>query len=258
MRKGAHEAMEAIISWRINPNRSTCAAIPQPFRPTPLQVALPKHNLAIACISWPSIRDQLILNSQAYDMEAVSRDIVKHTVFELHHLRVAVNTHELINRTAASSESTNREDYRSKAQSLLPLIEDNANLKPETLLDIISWRMEICEWQGNLDRSGEESSAFSSILNQSAKYRRSEMAIRCGVTDITRWKLSSEFQMLYPSLDCDAGTFLRHPVRSQVLADSSSDFGVSDGERKYALFRGHAICVTKRSRPSPGSGCNEG
>jgi hypothetical protein len=56
---GADDIMEKVLRWRCSPSPQNRMAIPEPFRPTPLQTMRMDHALSIDFVNWPSIRDQV-------------------------------------------------------------------------------------------------------------------------------------------------------------------------------------------------------
>jgi hypothetical protein len=56
---GANDGMEKVLRWRCSPSQANRMAIPEPFRPTPLQFMSFDHPCAIDFVNWPTIRDQV-------------------------------------------------------------------------------------------------------------------------------------------------------------------------------------------------------
>ncbi|GAB7356239.1 hypothetical protein MBLNU459_g7056t1 [Dothideomycetes sp. NU459] len=87
--------IELILRWRISKSITDRLAIPEPFRPTPLQYSSMDHSTAIDMVNWGSIRDQLIINSGAVDLDTMTKDIVMNTVIEDPTREVCLNVYDV-------------------------------------------------------------------------------------------------------------------------------------------------------------------
>jgi hypothetical protein len=91
---GAHGAMEKILRWRLSPSEHNYCAIPEPFRPTAVQLRTIDYSMAIDIIPWPTIRDQLIMKAGWYDHDRTIKDLSMNAVIEIPTLGVAISIHE--------------------------------------------------------------------------------------------------------------------------------------------------------------------
>ncbi|KAJ5949901.1 hypothetical protein N7454_001485 [Penicillium verhagenii] len=92
--KGVFQHMEMVVQWRLTRSLEDRLAIPDPFRPTPLQLNT-DYPICIDFLNWPTIRDQLIMQKDDGDFTLLMRDIVMNTVIEFPALNASVNIHDL-------------------------------------------------------------------------------------------------------------------------------------------------------------------
>jgi len=196
----ANEPMELVMRWRINPTLENRLAIPEPFRPTPLQFSTPKHPLAIDFVNWPSIRDQLILQANHCDLDRVIQDIVLNTVVEIPQHRVALNILDLYIHKVLPRDRSHDVSNSATLAPTWALSQYNTNLVGEALVHEVSWRMQ----------NGVQGQSIVSEKSELLipKFRKNALASKYGLDQLTQWKLSREFCDSHPYLDCASGEFL--------------------------------------------------
>lgn len=190
--------MWAILKWRLSPTVANLLAIPKPYQPTMLQCNTPDHALTIDFIAWTCIRDQLILKFDQCDIDMVMRDLVLHTVFEVHHQKIAVNVYDF---------------YQHKILAGGQYTEKNAN--GDTIVNPRwTWRYATvtpgftlfdpnCAGQEHLIREISWRMPFSTPSHVEGN----DFVSRYGVDQCMQWKLSKTFAQRYPFLDCSTGMY---------------------------------------------------
>jgi hypothetical protein len=202
--------MESIIRWRISPSRESSSAIPPPFSPTPLQAYGPGHNIAIDCCTWPSIRDQLILHHASYDMDELSRVMIRHTVIEVSYLKSSVCILDLFVNSILPEENDFGSSQDLDPTSRLYAINDvhstdnAARTIDPNLLNEICRRM---------------SHRIPLDVHLGQMPQRSHLSEKFGLSDFTKWKLSKDFASKYPFLDCSSGKHSSSAMISLVFTN---------------------------------------
>jgi hypothetical protein len=200
---GSNVPFERIMRWRISPTVKNRQAIPEPFRPTPLQFNSLEHPMAIDFIPSPSIRDQLILKANDCDLDQVIQDILLHTVVELPQYRVALATLDVYVQSMLPKDKSHESESRAILAPSWSFSQYNANQVDEILVHEVSWRMK----NGTTAclTSGEGGLPIP-------KFRKNSLASKYGIDRVEQWKLSKEFCESHPYLDCSSGE-----LRSSVL-----------------------------------------
>jgi len=68
-----------VIRWRINPTPTNEALLPQHLKPTDLQKQSPERHPYIDHVFCPTLRDQLILSQEEYDIPTLVPELIQHT-----------------------------------------------------------------------------------------------------------------------------------------------------------------------------------
>jgi hypothetical protein len=69
-----------VIRWRISPTPENEALLPPHLKPTDLQKCSPDRHPYIDHVYWSTLRDQLILKQNEYDMPSLIPELIRHTV----------------------------------------------------------------------------------------------------------------------------------------------------------------------------------
>ncbi|KAI9834057.1 MAG: hypothetical protein M1819_003342 [Sarea resinae] len=222
---GANDIMESIMRWRLSPTVGNRLAIPEPFRPTPLQFLSPRHPVAIDFLNWSAIRDQLILRSDL-DVDEITSEIFRNTVIEIPHLEVALNIFDLFKtkispedpslKHAGDAEPSNSGAGLTHLAQMPPLqLKEDVNLLTDSFLQDISWRVHLGEQERMRSTGNRLSQSPPSASN--ADIRKSVLAIRYGLDNLSQWKLSKEFCERYPVLDCSTAASSYSMVSSRLV-----------------------------------------
>jgi hypothetical protein len=75
--------VEAILRWRLNPTPSNTTMLPPHLQPTEIQKQYPDRHPYLDFVPWPSLRDQLILSQNTYDIPTLMIDLLHNTVREV-------------------------------------------------------------------------------------------------------------------------------------------------------------------------------
>ncbi|KAF1812765.1 hypothetical protein P152DRAFT_481672 [Eremomyces bilateralis CBS 781.70] len=222
---GANESMEKVLLWRLAANASNRTAISEPFKPTPLQFMRPDHPLAISFVNWPSIRDQLIYKQGTYELSGVCHDIVLHTVIEFPEFHAAINIHDafitrVFSQVASSLEtgSSNSESSNFSAEFEGFMCSGSAP-GTEEIFQCLKHTM-----QQLPDPTLPGYQPSSTTVRGSPPFNRliadkQPLSSRWGLDNLDRWKLSKEFEMAYPWLDCTGVTALYPMYSSRILPE---------------------------------------
>ncbi|KAI9743697.1 MAG: hypothetical protein M1818_003013 [Claussenomyces sp. TS43310] len=197
---GANEVMEKVLRWRISPSLDNRIAIPEPFRPTPLQMMTMNHPNVIDFVNWPSIRDQLIFKLGTFDLDKMIADIVLNTVIEIPQFQVAVNVHDtFITRISnyPSLPSDHGPPPREFGPSQGPT--DSYQGLPPTAREVIE------SLAHELPSNTVERLNLRAASHNQSWFRRHQLATRWGLDRLVSWKLSKEFAMAHPEIDCASG-----------------------------------------------------
>ncbi|KAF2814000.1 uncharacterized protein BDZ99DRAFT_459748 [Mytilinidion resinicola] len=215
--------MDRVLRWRLSNTVVNRMAVPEPFRPTPLQYSSPEHPLYIDFINWPSIRDQLIIHGHAIDHDEVIKDIVLNTVVEIEHRKIAINIYDIFhNRILSTSSRTS--GSRSKSAIVSPdwkfvevpqvdsSFETTTDPVEDALVQELSWRMQFglngsSQTPDGIDRfagPSDPDGPFEPFPWTNPNFRKNEIATYFGIDRLNHWKLSPAFARKYPVFDCTA------------------------------------------------------
>lgn len=200
---GANDIMEKILRWRCSPSQANRMNIPEPFRPTPLQFMSFDHSCAIDFVNWPTIRDQLIFKAGKYDLDKIIVDMISNTVIEVPQFRAAINIHDIfITRVFSYSAST----YFDQELDNLFKASSEPDADPQDIIRKIMDRIHEAESQ--------ESNTTSPVLRQ--PLQKHPLACKWGLDRIENWKLSKEFALAHPEIDCSS-VVSSFPMYSSIL-----------------------------------------
>lgn len=205
-------------------------AIPEPFRPTPLQYASMSHPIIIDFISWPCIRDQMILQCQTLDLDALCRDLTLHTVVDVPERQQAVGVYDYLRgaMTAVPDE-----------QHMFPTVSASAPLQMTCLDGPDEWPYLQIPLGSPLTVSSDpaedvilqeierrlQDPTATATFGPPASLRdgyvggvfRAEVVpagqpsgVDVKVRQPCKWKLSREFAWQWPLLDCSSGKLIEH------------------------------------------------
>lgn len=199
---GADDIMEKVLRWRCSPSPKNRMAIPEPFRPTILQTMKMDHSLSIDFINWPTIRDQLIFKAGTYDLTKVISDIVLNTVIELPRFNAAINIHDaFMNRVF---NRTNTTYAHSELDFLTSLFENYDTVQDSSFQEVPSSDQEI---QERIAQEMDQRNPSTAPLNHSQQpFHKQQLASKWGLDKLFTWKLSKEFAIAHPELDCSSVT----------------------------------------------------
>ncbi|KAL4806040.1 hypothetical protein BDV18DRAFT_121867 [Aspergillus unguis] len=200
--------MQAIWQWRLLRTVESQAAIPEPFRPTPLQCISTDHPVIIDLLTWPSIRDQLIRNQAAVDLDALTRDLTLHTVVEVPEEGVAVSVYDhMLATLPLDPEQLFQEkpmhscfDDPEWTYIRAPLQPDlNLSMDPVDAVIIGN----LADQMQNLSLQRSVHALKPSSLPGACSYSFSSLPLLdTRVNQLHKWKLSREFPKKWPILDC--------------------------------------------------------
>ncbi|OCK83369.1 hypothetical protein K432DRAFT_347304 [Lepidopterella palustris CBS 459.81] len=220
--------MDRVMRWRISNTVANRLAVPEPFRPTPLQYNSLDHPIVIDFINWPTLRDQLIIHGHAIDYDTVIRDIVLNTVVEIEHRKIAINVYDIFHNRILSSSSRSSNGRKSSAVVCpewkfieVPhgdqVFGHDSDPVEDALVQEISWRM-----QFGMGGSGQQidslerlnpfaahetdpsDGSFGLFPWSNPNFRKNEIATYFGIDRLSLWKLSPAFARKYPIFDCTA------------------------------------------------------
>ncbi|KAF2802837.1 uncharacterized protein BDZ99DRAFT_468777, partial [Mytilinidion resinicola] len=204
---GANEVMEKVFRWRCTPSLQNRRAIPEPFRPTTLQTMSMNHPNIIDFINWGCIRDQLIYKHGTYDMEQMFTDLLLNTVIEIPQFQVSINILDtfiqiVFSTTAAASFSGKDQDSHGMSPSF------NTTATPPTIrLDELPRRCRehIINIVREMPTHTIPKLKLKSLPLTQNRLQRHQLASKWGLYQLVSWKVSKEFAMVHPEIDCSSG-----------------------------------------------------
>lgn len=250
--------MESILRWRLTNSTEDRLAIPEPFRPTPLQYSRADHSAVIDMVNWPSIRDQLIIKSMSIDLDSIINDVVLHTVIEDPSRKVCMNVYDVFYNKVwplyASSELEyqvggchDSRDRISAVDASPSTIDATAESTETDLFREISLRMKHgshgydgSQWplsQQDLSSSVTTDISFPKTpyipgtRHNIATQQLNNSSALYGLNEMSSWKLSGAFARKYPFLDCSQGTL----SRSSLSSDASKFAHITPVVAKYEM-----------------------
>lgn len=212
------------MQWRLCRNMVTRLAIPEPFRATPLQCSSLDYPIIIDFITWPSIRDQMILHRSTLDIDKLCRDLTLETVIEIPHEKVSLCVYDFVHHTmSAPQQNQAAGQVRSCLDNpdwvFVPISVESQfsmSLDPivDQLLHEIAARVRSDTIESRpLDRFSERRSAQNKLqLGPTEEIFASQI----GINQMDKWKLSKDFARAWPSLDCSTGKPSRPPCHFPI------------------------------------------
>ncbi|KAI9150874.1 Acetyl-coenzyme A transferase nodX [Paramyrothecium foliicola] len=206
---GGHRHLEAVMSWRLG--WTSKDKVPSPFRPTTLQSRSPQHPLVFDIFNWPDIRDQLVLDEQSVtDADALTRDLLLHSVIEQPQLGVAVNVVEAVQ---GSDNAFAQKNFLTDPSWILFEVDPEsqrthgnipAGCDPVEAALIVEIIRDI---QAHSNQTSAETEPF--LCNPLSRAPDAPKMPLPGLNDLGQWKLSKQFAEKYPWLDCSSvGAFI--------------------------------------------------
>ena len=197
--QGAADIMRQVLRWRIKPTTTNRLAIPEPFRPTPLQYHQGiNHSLVIDLINWPTLRDQLIMHSQHDDIDHIVGDIVMNTVIDIDQFQMSLGVLDLFhNKVLPKTDPDSPPETKHYAHT-------TSIMGPrEAAAQRIS--REITSRMATVDVNDVQSmfDGYNPPRRQ-PKASKHPLAEKIGIDRFLNWKLSQDFCQKYPFLDCSS------------------------------------------------------
>lgn len=202
----------------------TRLAIPEPFRLTPLQWSSLDYPIIIDFITWPSIRDQMILHRSTLDIDKLCRDLTMETVIEIPHRQVSLCVYDFVHHTmSAPQQNQSAGQVRSCLDNpdwvfVQSSVESQFSMSLDPVVDQLLYEI-AARVRSNtieprpLDRFPERRSAQSkSQLGPTGEI----LASQIGINRMDKWKLSKDFARAWPSLDCSTGKPSRPHCQSSI------------------------------------------
>jgi hypothetical protein len=192
--------------------------MPEALGQTALQVMSFDHPAAIDFINWSSIRDQLIFKAGKYNLDRMVNDIVSDTVIDIQQFRAPINihdtfiTHVFSFSTAGSFDSKLNELFESR-----PGVEADGQ-------EVIR---KITQRSGEME-GAKDSKRRGMALGPEVR-RKNLLAVRWGLHKLPQWKLSKEFAVLHPEIDCSLCEFEYNIYKTIFFLEAA--FGESVGFR---------------------------
>ncbi|KAF4945235.1 hypothetical protein FGADI_12095 [Fusarium gaditjirri] len=208
----AAQYIERVISWRLGIDSKN--SVPLPFRPTPLQSKNPTHFWGIDLFNWPEIRDQLVLDAEFIDFDELLKDLVLHSVIEPANHRVAVNVLDIFENQVLRRRQHQKAPSRSYVKD------------PSWTLFHIG--PELGEWYSS-EHDIVEEAIFQELDRQIStvapspdggpmeESQANDIAKFLGLDDFGEWKLSKDFALKYPKLDCSTAVTQRDLAPSATV-----------------------------------------
>ncbi|KAF4466094.1 cytochrome P450 monooxygenase [Fusarium albosuccineum] len=197
-----YECLEQVLRWRLCNTPETRASVLDMFKPTPLQYTSTDHPIIIDFITWPAIRDQLILHRQSLDLDALCRDLTLHTVVEDADKCVAVRVYEFMLREM-SNEAPPQSCLDSAGWTYLQLDMDSpyqASVDPaeDMILHELQCRLGTAPY-------GAPSMPNPAWLDLRSAEFGGRNPLRRSVYQLQKWKLDPDFAWKWPVIDCSGG-----------------------------------------------------
>lgn len=221
------------MQWRLCSNMVTRSAIPEPFRATPLQYSSLDYPVIIDFITWPSIRDQMILHRSTLDIDKLCRDLTVETVIEIPHRQVSVCVYDFVHHTMSAPQQN---QAAGQARSCLDSpdwvfvqmsVESQFSMSLDPVVDQLLY-----EIGARVGSNTIESRPLYRFLERRSAQNKLQLgpteevlASQIGINHMDKWKLSKDFARAWPSLDCSAGKPSRLHCESSILGQLGSDVG---------------------------------
>ncbi|KAF7552865.1 hypothetical protein G7Z17_g4041 [Cylindrodendrum hubeiense] len=200
--------------WRLCNTTEFRIAIPEPFRPTPLQDASAFYPIIIDFITWPSIRDQMILHRDSLDLDLLCQELTLHAVIEIPEKEVAIGVYDYVQnamfmqerQAAADGTSTCLEDLDWTYLHVPLDLACSMGFDPAE--DLIVHELANRVRNTNLGQSqsslSEPSNPVSKIGEEKHEQLKQRGISHPGIHHMRTWRLSKEFAWKWPLLDCSS------------------------------------------------------
>lgn len=208
--------IEKVLSWRLGLENKN--GVPSPFKPTPLQSRRPNHFWAIDLFNWPDVRDQLVLEQDSVDLDAMIRDVILHSVIEQTNQGVAVGVHDIFQNQilrkdkARQAQTACVKTFLSDSSWVLFEVTPEAQSFDMPMIDPVEAAL-ISELQRRVETISSARCGYNTPSSPIAGISHgNEVALYFGLDNMVEWKLSKEFAAKYSFLDCSTGRTL--PLQS--------------------------------------------
>lgn len=202
----------------------TRLAIPEPFRATPLQYSSLDYPVIIDFITWPSIRDQMILHQSTLDIDKLCRDLTVETVIEIPHWQVSLCVYDFVHHTMSAPQEVqatgqgrsclDNPDWTFVQMSVESQFSMSLDPVVDQLLDEIAARVR---------SNTNESRPLCRFPEKRSAQNKSQLGLMdpvlgspIRINQMDEWKLSKNFARAWPSLDCSAGKPSRLHYRAPI------------------------------------------
>lgn len=193
-------------------------AIPEPFRPTPLQDASTSHPIIIDFITWPSIRDQMILHQDSLDLDLLCQELTLHAVIEIPEKEIAVGVYDYVQnamnvpekQSASGSAATCLEETNWTYINVPVDLTFSMGFDPaeDLIVQELTNRVQGASLTqpdaGTSSKPADQSSKIGEGRHDQIKQRGISHP---GIYHMRTWKLSKEFAWKWPILDCSSGKY---------------------------------------------------
>ncbi|KAH7121467.1 hypothetical protein EDB81DRAFT_229544 [Dactylonectria macrodidyma] len=204
--------LERILQWRLWNTPESRMAIPEPFRPTPLQVASKSHPIIIDFITWPSIRDQMLVHHDRVDLDLLCQELTLHAVIEVPEKKIAIGVYDyvqnvmIVQEKEAASESTSTclEDLNWTYLNVPMDLGLAMGLDPaeELIMQELASRMQNVSLSEPQAETSKQSGRPSKNGEEKHKQIKQRGMSYPGIDHMCTWKVSKEFAWKWPILDC--------------------------------------------------------
>ncbi|KAL2687951.1 hypothetical protein Neosp_005521 [[Neocosmospora] mangrovei] len=177
----------------------------------PYVYGVPTHFWGLDLFNWPELRDQLVLDHDSVDLDALTKDLVLNSVIEQPQRGVAVNVLDIFenqilrrDKSGCAQGSTCRNYLTDASWVLFEVGPEMQNVYgpvadpvEEAIIAELDRRMLTEEPIPRSCSKGSPSSPES--------YPGTDVAHFLGIDNFLGWKISQEFAQKYPFLDCSTG-----------------------------------------------------
>ncbi|KAL6408898.1 heavy metal translocating p-type atpase [Ilyonectria robusta] len=207
--------LERILQWRLCNTTEFRMAIPEPFRPTPLQDASTSHPIIIDFITWPSIRDQMILHQDSLDLDLLCQELTLHAVIEIPEKEIAVGVYDYVQnamnvqekQSASGSAATCLEETNWTYINVPVDLAFSMGFDPaeDLIVQELTNRVQGASLtQPDAGTSSKPADRSSKIGEERHDQIKQRGISHPGIYHMRTWKLSKEFAWKWPILDCSS------------------------------------------------------
>ncbi|KAH7121839.1 hypothetical protein B0J13DRAFT_158984 [Dactylonectria estremocensis] len=207
-----YRCLERILQWRLCNTPESRMAIPEPFRPTPLQDASKSHPIIIDFITWPSIRDQMLVQHDRVNLDLLCQELTLHAVIEIPEKKIAIGVYDyvqnamIVQEKEAGSESTATclEELNWTYLNVPMDLAFHMGLDPaeDMIMQELATRMQnvtLSEPQAGTPKPPVRPSKTGEEKHKQIKQRGMSHP---GIDHMCTWKVSKEFAWKWPIIDC--------------------------------------------------------